>query len=148
MNTIKIFISCDENIQIFTRASHSWKYWCFHYTRWQYLWYSQQKSKCPLHSLAMPTILVAGKGKGEMFYFFCFFTVIPVPLSSLSLSSISSTISSICFLPSSGRRHKMTHKGWRIVKPHQNPCIALPVYHIKILTPTFWSGSRELIRLI
>ena len=22
--------------------------WCFHYTRWQYLWYSQQKSKYPL----------------------------------------------------------------------------------------------------
>ena len=48
MNTIKIFISCNENIQIFTRASHSWKYWCFHYTRWQYLWYSQEKSKYPL----------------------------------------------------------------------------------------------------
>ena len=48
MNTIKIFISCNENIQIFTRASHSWKYWCLHYTRWQYLWYSQQKSKYPL----------------------------------------------------------------------------------------------------
>ena len=48
VNTIKIFISCNENIQIFTRASHSWKYCCFHYTRWQYLWYSQQKSKYPL----------------------------------------------------------------------------------------------------
>ena len=45
---IKIFISCNENIQIFTRASHSWKYWCFHYTRWQYSWYSQQKSKYAL----------------------------------------------------------------------------------------------------
>ena len=30
---------------------------------------------------------------------------------------ISSTISSISFLPFSGRRHKMTHKGWRVVKP-------------------------------
>ena len=45
-----IFISCNENIQIFTRASHSWKYWCFHYTLWQYLWYSEQKSKYPLFS--------------------------------------------------------------------------------------------------
>ena len=50
VNTITIFISCNENIQIFTRASHSWKYWCFHYIRWQYLWYSQQKSKYPLCS--------------------------------------------------------------------------------------------------
>ena len=33
---------------IFHCASHSWKYWCFHYTRWQYLWYSQQKSNYPL----------------------------------------------------------------------------------------------------
>ena len=49
MNTIKIFISCNENIQIFTRALHSWKYWCFHYTRWQYLWYLQQKSKYSLY---------------------------------------------------------------------------------------------------
>ena len=37
----------------------------------------------------------AGKGRGGMFLF-CFFTFIPVPLSSLSLSFISSTIS---FLP-------------------------------------------------
>ena len=51
MNTINIFISCKENIQIFTRASHTWKYWCFHYTRWQYLWYSQDKSKYPLFIL-------------------------------------------------------------------------------------------------
>ena len=47
-------------------------------------------------------ILVAGKCRGGMF---------PVPLSSLSLSFISSTLSSISFLPFSGRRHKMTLKG-------------------------------------
>ena len=40
-------------------------------------------------SWARPAILVAGKGRGVMFYFFCFFTFIPVPLSSLSLSFIS-----------------------------------------------------------
>ena len=49
LTTIKIFISFNENIHIFTRASHSWKYWCFHYTRWQYLWYSQPKSKYSLY---------------------------------------------------------------------------------------------------
>ena len=63
------------------------------------------------YSWARPAILVAGKGRGGCFYFFCFFTFIPIPLSSLSLSFISSTISSIFCLPFSGRRHKMTHKG-------------------------------------
>ena len=64
------------------------------------------------YSWARPAILVEGKGRGgECFNFFCFFTFIPVPHSSLSLSFISSTISSISFLPFSGRRYKMTHKG-------------------------------------
>ena len=58
--------------------------------------------------------------KGECFYFFCFFTFIPVPVSSLSLSFISSTISSISLLPFSGRWHKMTHKTWRVVKPQNH----------------------------
>ena len=72
------------------------------------------------YSWARPAILVAGKGKGECFYFFCFFTFFPVPLSLLSLSFISSIISSIPFLPFSGRRYEMTHKGWRVVKPQHN----------------------------
>ena len=38
------------------------------------------------YSWAKHTILVAGKGWGECFYFFCFFTFIPVPLPSLSVS--------------------------------------------------------------
>ena len=63
------------------------------------------------YSWTRPAILVAGKGRGGCFYFFCFFASIPVNLSSLSLSFISSTIFSISFLPFSGRRHKMTHKG-------------------------------------
>ena len=67
--------------------------------------------------LGKACILVVGKGRGGIFYFFCFLSFIPVPLSSLFLSFISSTISSISFLPFSGRRHKMTHKGWRVVKP-------------------------------
>ena len=72
------------------------------------------------YSWARPAILVVGKGRGECFYFFCFFTFIPVSLSSLSLSFISSTLSSISFLPFSGRRHKMTLKGWRVIKPQHN----------------------------
>ena len=72
---------------------------------------------------ARPAILVAGKGRGGMFYFSFFFTFIPVPLSSLSLSFISFTISSISFLPFSGRRHKMTHKGSRVVKLQHNQSI-------------------------
>ena len=59
---------------------------------------------------------VAGKVEGKSFHFFCFFPFIPVPLSSLFLSFIFSTISSISFLPFSGRRHKMIHKGWLVVK--------------------------------
>ena len=54
------------------------------------------------YNWAKPAILVAGKGRGECFCFFCFFTFIPVPLSSLSLSFVSSAISSISFLPLSG----------------------------------------------
>ena len=48
--------------------------------------------------------------EGECFYFVCFFTFILVSLSFLSHTFISSTISSISFLPFSGRRHKMTHE--------------------------------------
>ena len=72
------------------------------------------------YSWARPAILVAGKGRGECFYFFCFFIFIPVPLSSLSLSFISTTISSVSFLHFSGRRHKMTYKGWGVIKPQHS----------------------------
>ena len=68
------------------------------------------------YSWARLDIFVASKGRRECFYFFCFFSFIPVSLSSLSLSFISSTISFIAFLPFSGRRHKITHNGWRVVK--------------------------------
>ena len=60
--------------------------------------------------------------EGECFYFFCFFTFIHFP-SPLSLSFISSTISSISPLPFSERRHKMTHKGWSVIKPQHNQSI-------------------------
>ena len=39
--------------------------------------------------------------------------------SSISLF-LSSTSSSVPFLPFSGRRHKMTHQGWRVVKQQLN----------------------------
>ena len=54
-------------------------------------------------------------------------------LSSLSLSLISSTISSITFLPFSGRRHKMTHKGWRVVKPQHNQSTCTSTQFGKVL---------------
>ena len=44
------------------------------------------------YSWAKPAILAHVRAEGECFYF-CFFTFIPVPLSSLFLSFISSTIS-------------------------------------------------------
>ena len=72
------------------------------------------------YSWARPVSLKQVRVWGEYFYFFYFFTFTPIPLSSLSLSFISSTISSISFLPFSGRRHKMTHRGWRVVKPQHN----------------------------
>ena len=54
------------------------------------------------YSWARPAILVADKGRGRMFYFFCFFTFIPVPLSSMSLYHISSTTSLSLFYLSLG----------------------------------------------
>ena len=67
--------------------------------------------------------ILAGKGRGKCFYFFCFFSSIPFPLSSLTLSFISSTISSISFLPFPGRQLKMIHKGWHVVKPQHNQSV-------------------------
>ena len=63
--------------------------------------------------------------------FFCFFTFIPVPLSYLSLSFIS-TISSISFLPFSGRPHKMTHKGWCVIKLQLNQSMKKALQYIYI----------------
>ena len=73
------------------------------------------------YSWARPAVLAAGMGRGGMFNFF--YTFIHFPLSLLSLSFISSTISSISLLPFSGRRHKMTHKGWRVVKPQHSQSV-------------------------
>ena len=93
-------------------------------------WLGEAKVSCILrhrgvqlilaYSWARPAVLVAGKGRGEYFYFACFLTFIHFSLSPLSLSFICYTISSISVLPFSGRRHKLTHKGWRVVKPQHN----------------------------
>ena len=92
-------------------------------------WSGGAKVLCILHhwdvqlilaySWARPAILVVGKGRGGMFLFLLFLhfhscsSFFPVPLFHLLYSSIS-------FLPFSGRRHKMTLKGWRVVKPQHN----------------------------
>ena len=60
-------------------------------------------------------------------FFISFYTFIPVPLSSLSLSFISSTTSSISLLPFSWRRHKTTDKGWHVVKSQHNQSISLSI---------------------
>ena len=58
------------------------------------------------YSWARPAILVAGKGRaGNVFISFY------SPISTLSLSFISFTISFISLLSFSGRQHKMTLKG-------------------------------------
>ena len=97
------------------------------------------------YSWARPAVLAAGMGRGGMFNFFCVFTFIHFPLSPLSLSFISSTISSISLLPFSGRRHKMTHKHWRVVKPQHNQSIDAWSF-LKVLT-TCLRSAKALVRL-
>ena len=82
------------------------------------------------YSWARPAILVVGKGRGGMFLFLLFLhfhscsSFFPVPLFHLLYSLFCpSTLSSVSFLPFSGRRHKMTLKGWRVVKPQHNQSI-------------------------
>ena len=75
----------------------------------------------PTHSIIN---LVVGKGRGGMFLFLLFLhfhscsSFFPVPLFHLLYS-----LSPISFLPFSGRRHKMTLKGWHVVKPQHNQSI-------------------------
>ena len=72
------------------------------------------------YSWARLAILVAGNGRGGMLLFLLFLHFHSFPLSSLSLPFISSTVSSISFLPFSGKQHKMTHMGRRVVKPQHS----------------------------
>ena len=89
--------------------------------------------------------------EGECFYFFCFFTFIHFPLSPLSFSFISSTISSISLLPFSGRWHKMTHKVWHVIKPQHNQSVCVHVWSkypsviitLEFFCYTFWTKFSE-----
>ena len=71
------------------------------------------------YSWATPAIIVAGKGRRGMFLFLLCLHF----HSCSSFFPVLSFISSISFLPFSGRRHKMTHKGWRVVKPQHNQSV-------------------------
>ena len=99
--------------------------WSFSPFRWfkKRGWSGGAKVSCHFTGASSWYWLTVGKGllEGECFYFFCFFT--PVPLSSPFLSFILSTVSSILFLSFSERRHKMTHKGWHVIKPQHNQLI-------------------------
>ena len=67
--------------------------------------------------LARPAILLAGKGRMLLFLLFLHFRS-----CSSFFHVTSSTISSIYFLLCT-KRHKMTHKSWRVVKPKHNHSI-------------------------
>ena len=103
-------------------------------------WLGETKASCILrhrgvqlmlaYSWARPTVLAARKSRGGgMFLFFLFlhchsFSFLPCPIFF-----ISSTLSSIPLPPFSGRRHKMTHKVWRVVKPQHNQLQSIQ-YHL------------------
>ena len=59
VNTINIVIECNENISIFTSAKHEWKFVCFHYTRWKFLWYSLKKSKLSFYFIVCTPMRVS-----------------------------------------------------------------------------------------
>ena len=116
------------------------------------VWLGETKVSCILrhqgvqlilaYSWARPAVLAAGKG--ECFYFIHFFTFdsfssfSAVPLFHLLYYNVPllQCISSVSLLPFSGRRHKMTHKGWRVVKPHHNQKL------MRLNIGSSWSGSR------
>ena len=73
---------------------------CWQRTIKNWQWSGVARVSCILHHIwARPAILiVAGKGRGGMFSFFCFFIFIPVPLSSLSLKTLTSPLLSLLSL--------------------------------------------------
>ena len=75
------------------------------------------------YSLARLAILVAGKGRVGKVFISSVSSLSFIFISPLSFSFISSTLSSISFLPFSGRWHKMTHKGWPVIKPQHNQSV-------------------------
>ena len=87
----------------------------------------------------VPLILVAGKGRRGMFLFLLFLHFHSCSSFFPVLSFISSAISSISFLPFSGRRHKMIHKGWRVVKPQHNQILLSPFTKIAKMVLLCWT---------
>ena len=106
-------------------------------TRASCIWRHQGIQLRLAYNWVRPAIVVAGKGREEIFLFLHFLHFHLFPLSPLSLSPISSTISSISLLPFSGRRHKMTHKGWCAVKPQHNQNLLN-----WLNLPVSWAGMR------
>ena len=74
------------------------------------------------YSWARPVILVAGKGRGGMFLFLLFLyfhscsSFFPAPFFHFRHLFY-------LFLPFSGRQHKMTNKGWHVIKLQPNQSI-------------------------
>ena len=127
---IKTSSSDEQNPILYQFLSKQWKYF---------------RCRAPCIIRASNWLLTVGQGllslqqgmvEGQCFYFLCFFTFIHFPVSPLSRSFTSSIISSISCLPLSGRLHKMTNKGWRVVKPQHNQSILL--IYSNILTSEFF----------
>ena len=78
------------------------------------------------YSWAKPAILAADKGRGGLFLCLLFLLFHLFPFLPCLPSFISTTISFISLLPFSWRWQKMTHKGWRVIKPKHN------VWHMKM----------------
>ena len=82
-------------------------------------WLGEAKVSCILchrviqlilaYSWTGPAVFAAGNGRGGMFLFLLFLLI--YLFSFLPCSSLWSLLSF------SGRRHKMTHKGWHVIKP-------------------------------
>ena len=92
------------------------------------------------YSWARPAILIAGEG--GCFYFFCFFTFIHIPYTSLFPSFISSLISSVSFLRFSGRRHEMTPGVDVSLNPNtSNHRLFQMIYHLSGVSFTLYYPS-------
>ena len=96
-------------------------------------------------SWARPAILLVGKAEGE-----CFISSVP-SLSFLFLFLLCPALSPpvlhvylFYLFPFSGKRHKMTHKGWRVDKPKSNPLSSPSISFISFLWETAQTDSQGL----
>ena len=114
-----------KSLSIYNRICFHF-YWCGWWSKGvEYLTSPGRPTDTDLQ-LGKTCYLAAGKGSG-CYYFFCFNTFIHLTISLLVLSFICASISSISFLSFSGRRHKMTDKGWGVVKPLHNNSLPHPI---------------------